>query len=76
MYGLPYEYYGIDGVRRYGFHGTSHNFVSHHMAEFLGKNIEDMKIIVCHLGNGASVSAVQGGKCVDTSMGLDLLWKA
>ena len=70
MYGLPYEYYEKYGVRRYGFHGTSHNFVSHHMAEFLGKNIEDMKIIVCHLGNGASVSAVQGGKCVDTSMGL------
>ena len=70
MYGLPYEYYEKYGVRRYGFHGTSHNFVSHHMAEFLGKNIEDMKIIVCHLGNGASVSAVQGGKCVDTPMGL------
>ena len=70
LYGLPYEYYEKYGVRRYGFHGTSHNYVSHRMAEFLGKNIEDMKIIVCHLGNGASVSAVMNGKCVDTSMGL------
>ena len=70
LYGLPYEYYEKYGVRRYGFHGTSHNYVSHRMAEFLGKNIGDMKISVCHLGNGASVSAVMNGKCVDTSMGL------
>lgn len=70
LYGLPYEYYEKYGVRRYGFHGTSHNFVSHRMAEFLGRDINDMKIIVCHLGNGASVSAVLNGKCVDTSMGL------
>ncbi len=70
MYGLPYEYYEKYKVRRYGFHGTSHDFVSKHAAELIGKNREDMKIIVCHLGNGASVSAVQNGKCIDTSMGL------
>ena len=70
LYGLPYEYYENNGVRRYGFHGTSHKFVAHRTAEILGKNIEDLKIIVCHLGNGASVTAVNGGKSVDTSMGL------
>lgn len=70
MYGLPYEYYEKYKVRRYGFHGTSHSYVSKRAAEFLGKKYEDMKIIVCHLGNGASVSAVQNGKCIDTSMGL------
>lgn len=70
MYGLPYEYYDKYKVRRYGFHGTSHDFVSKRAAEILHKNIEDMKIIVCHLGNGASVSAVKNGKSVDTSMGL------
>ena len=70
LYGIPYEYYEKYKVRRYGFHGTSHDYVSKRTAEFLGKNVEDMKIIVCHLGNGASVSAVSGGKCVDTSMGL------
>jgi len=70
MYGLPYEYYEKYKVRRYGFHGTSHDFVSKHAAELIGKKREDLKIIVCHLGNGASVSAVQNGKCVDTSMGL------
>ncbi|MDD3338818.1 MAG: acetate kinase [Lachnospiraceae bacterium] len=70
LYGLPYKYYEKYKVRRYGFHGTSHSYVSKRTAEFLGKNIEDMKIIVCHLGNGASVSAVMGGKSVDTSMGL------
>jgi len=70
LYGIPYEYYEKYKVRRYGFHGTSHDYVSKRTAQFLGKNIEDMKIIVCHLGNGASVSAVKGGKCVDTSMGL------
>ncbi len=70
MYGLPYAYYEKYKVRRYGFHGTSHAYVSKRAAEFLGKNYEDLKIIVCHLGNGASVSAVSGGKCVDTSMGL------
>lgn len=70
LYGLPYEYYEKYKVRRYGFHGTSHDFVSNRAAEILGKKREDLKIIVCHLGNGASVSAVQNGKCVDTSMGL------
>ena len=70
LYGLPYEYYEKYGVRRYGFHGTSHKFVSNHLAEFLGKDIKDMKIIVCHLGNGSSVSAVKYGKCGDTSMGM------
>ena len=70
LYGIPYEYYEKHGVRRYGFHGTSHKFVAQRTAEILGKNIEDLKIIVCHLGNGASISAVNGGKCVDTSMGL------
>lgn len=70
MYGLPYEYYQKYKIRRYGFHGTSHSYVSRRAAEVLGKNYEDLKIIVCHLGNGASVSAVKNGKCVDTSMGL------
>lgn len=70
LYGLPYEYYEKYKVRRYGFHGTSHDYVSARTAEMLGKKREDLKIIVCHLGNGASVSAVEYGKCVDTSMGL------
>ena len=70
LYGIPYEYYEKYRVRRYGFHGTSHSFVSKRAAEMLGKSYEDAKIIVCHLGNGASVSAVKNGKCVDTSMGL------
>ena len=70
MYGLPYEYYEKYKIRRYGFHGTSHSYVSKRASEVLGKKYEDLKIIVCHLGNGASVSAVMNGKCVDTSMGL------
>ena len=70
MYGLPYEYYEKYGVRRYGFHGTSHSFVSKRAAEIVGKNYKDLKIIVCHLGNGASICAVDHGKSVDTSMGL------
>ncbi len=70
MYGLPYEYYRKYKIRRYGFHGTSHSYVSNRAAQVLGRNYENMKIIVCHLGNGASVSAVKDGKCVDTSMGL------
>ena len=70
MYGLPYEYDEKYKVRRYGFHGTSHDFVSARAAEILGKKRDDLKIIVCHLGNGASISAVDHGKCVDTSMGL------
>ena len=70
IYGIPYEYYEKYKVRRYGFHGTSHSFVSKRCAQLLGKNIEDTKIIVCHLGGGASITAVQGGKSIDTTMGL------
>lgn len=70
LYGLPYEYYEKYKVRRYGFHGTSHSFVSKRCAEFLGMDLSNSKIIVAHLGNGASVSAVKNGTCVDTSMGL------
>ncbi len=70
LYGLPYDYYKKYGVRRYGFHGTSHSFVSKETAKFLGLDINNSKIIVCHLGNGASISAVENGKCVDTSMGM------
>ena len=70
LYGLPHEYYEKYKVRRYGFHGTSHSFVSKRAAEVAGKPYEDLKIIVCHLGNGASLSAVKNGKSVDTSMGL------
>ena len=70
LYAIPYEYYEKYGIRRYGFHGTSHQFVSLETAKVLGKDIKDLKIIVCHLGNGASVTAVKGGESVDTSMGL------
>ena len=70
LYGLPYEYYEKYKVRRYGFHGTSHSYVSKRAAEIVGKDAKDMKIIVCHLGNGASISAVKNGECIDTSMGL------
>ncbi|MBP3622145.1 MAG: acetate kinase [Lachnospiraceae bacterium] len=70
MYGLPYEYYEKYKVRRYGFHGTSHSFVSKRTAEILGKDIKDTKIVVCHLGGGASICAVEGGKSIDTTMGL------
>lgn len=69
MYALPYEYYEQDKVRRYGFHGTSHRYVSSRAADMLGKPIEQLKIITCHLGNGSSIAAVNGGKSVDTSMG-------
>lgn len=68
-YALPYEYYEKDKVRRYGFHGTSHRYVSQRAAALLGKPIEELKIISCHLGNGSSVAAIDGGKSVDTSMG-------
>ena len=68
-YALPYEFYEQDKVRRYGFHGTSHRYVSARAAAMLGKPIEELKIITCHLGNGSSVAAVDGGKSVDTSMG-------
>ncbi len=70
LYGLPYEYYDKYKVRRYGFHGTSHDFVSNRAAQILGKDRKDLKIIVCHLGNGASITAVKNGESVDTSMGL------
>lgn len=69
MYAVPYEYYEKYAVRRYGFHGTSHKFVSHRVADKMGKNIEDLKIITCHLGNGSSIAAVDHGKVIDTSMG-------
>ena len=69
IYALPYEFYEQDKVRRYGFHGTSHRYVSARTAAMLGKPIEELKIITCHLGNGSSVAAVDGGKSVDTSMG-------
>ena len=70
MYALPYELYKQYGVRRYGFHGTSHRYVSQRVCEFLGCEAEGKKIITCHIGNGASIAAVKNGKCVDTSMGL------
>ena len=69
MYALPYEYYEKYGIRKYGFHGTSHKYVAAKAAEEMGKAPEDVKIITCHLGNGSSISAVDCGKCVDTSMG-------
>ena len=69
MYALPYEYYEKYKIRKYGFHGTSHKYVSMKAAEYLGKDIKDLKIITCHLGNGSSITAVDGGKSVDTSMG-------
>ena len=70
IYPIPYEYYKKYGIRKYGFHGTSHRFVSKRVAEVMNKPIEDLKIITCHLGQGASLCAVDGGKSVDTSMGL------
>lgn len=70
LYGIPYEYYEKYKIRKYGFHGTSHSFVSKRIAEILGKKPEELKTIVCHLGNGASICAVKNGKSVDTSMGL------
>ncbi len=70
LYGIPYEYYEKYKIRRYGFHGTSHNYVSGKAAELLGKDIKDINIVTCHLGNGSSVAAVKGGKVIDTTMGL------
>ncbi len=70
LYAVPYEIYEKYHVRRYGFHGTSHRYVSHRLAELLGKDIKDLKIITCHIGNGASVAAIKDGKVMDTSMGL------
>ncbi|MBR0596537.1 acetate/propionate family kinase [Sinanaerobacter chloroacetimidivorans] len=69
IYAIPYEYYEKYGIRRYGFHGTSHKYVAERTADILGVNIKDLKIITCHLGNGASVSAIKRGVCIDTSMG-------
>ena len=69
MYALPYEYYEKYKIRKYGFHGTSHKYVAGEAAKMLGKPIEELKLITCHLGNGSSVSAIKNGKCVDTSMG-------
>ena len=70
MFAIPYKYYEKYGIRRYGFHGTSHRYVSQKMAELMGRNIEDTKIITCHIGNGSSITAIKGGKVIDTSMGL------
>jgi len=70
LYGVPIDYYERLHVRRYGFHGTSHRYVSARAAEFLGKDINNLRIITCHLGNGSSIAAVHNGKCVDTSMGI------
>ena len=70
IYAIPYEYYENDRIRRYGFHGTSHRYVTKRCAEILGKDISELKIVSCHLGNGSSLAAVDGGKSVDTSMGL------
>ena len=69
MYALPYEYYEKYGIRKYGFHGTSHRYVSSRCAELLGKPIEELKLVSCHMGNGSSICAIDGGKSVDTSMG-------
>lgn len=70
IYALPYELYTEKGIRRYGFHGTSHRYVSHRCAELMGQDLKDLKMITCHLGNGSSISAIQDGKVIDTSMGL------
>ena len=73
LYAIPYEYYEKYRIRRYGFHGTSHQYVSRRCAELVGKPIEDLKIVTCHLGQGASICAIDGGKSIDTSMGLSPL---
>ena len=70
IYPIPYEYYKKYGIRKYGFHGTSHMYVSQRLAEIVGKDISELKIVTCHLGQGSSICAVEGGKSVDTSMGL------
>jgi len=69
LYSLPYQYYEDYGIRKYGFHGTSHKYVSQRAAELLGKPIEELRIITCHIGNGASIAAIDGGESIDTSMG-------
>ncbi|MGI6157986.1 MAG: acetate/propionate family kinase [Saccharofermentanales bacterium] len=70
MYGIPYEYYEKHKIRRYGFHGTSHAFVARRYAEMVGKDLKDLRLITCHMGNGSSFTAIKDGKCIDTSMGL------
>lgn len=70
LYAIPYEYYEKYGIRKYGFHGTSHKFVAQATAKFLGKPLSDLKLITCHMGNGASITAVERGKSIDTSMGM------
>jgi acetate kinase len=70
LYAIPYEYYQKYGIRRYGFHGTSHRYVSHHCAELMHQPLEDIKMITCHIGNGSSIAAIRNGKVIDTSMGL------
>ena len=70
MFGIPYSFYKDHAIRRYGAHGTSHRYVSRRVAELMGKKPEEIKVVTCHLGNGSSITAVDGGKCVDTSMGL------
>ena len=69
MYAVPYEYYEKYKIRRYGFHGTSHKYVSQQAAEMLGRPLEELRLITCHLGNGSSICAINGGKSFDTSMG-------
>jgi acetate kinase len=69
LYSLPYEYYEKYGIRKYGFHGTSHKYVSERAAEMLGRPLDQLRLISCHLGNGASITAIEGGKSIDTSMG-------
>src|SRR5699024_1041015 len=69
LYSLPYEYYAKYGIRKYGLHGTSHKYVTLRASELLGIPLEELRIISCHLGNGASIAAVEGGKSIDTSMG-------
>ena len=68
MFAVPYEYYEKYKIRRYGFHGTSHRYVSHRVAELMGKDIKDLKLITCHIGNGSSITAIKNGKVIDTSM--------
>ena len=75
IYGIPYEYYQKYKIRKYGFHGTSHQYVSERASAILNTPIEELKIISCHLGNGASLAAIKGGKSIDTSMGFTL-WRA
>ena len=70
MFAVPYEYYEKYKIRRYGFHGTSHRYVSHRLAEIMGRDLKDMKVITCHIGNGSSITAIKDGKVIDTSMGL------